>query len=632
MQKQTRGGLTAATGNILNSISPNVGRLSGKQVRQGEASKIVRAANALSTTANSDIKTLGENKPGSSISSERSDEAESEAVLQLNEFKDQCVTSQKVTPLFIGDLNQCVTEKMLKTVFCKFPSLQSVKICVDAATNRSLGYGYLNFSSEDDAQKVIEEFSYVNLFDKEVRIMPSMRNAFFRKNIGTNVFFANLPLENPNLTTRAFYETFNHYGRVLSCKLDKRKNIGFVYFESDAVAKKVIDEFNNTDFYGNNISCGLHFDKDIRKSPEFEKRKAKLEGLTKESLITDDETEIEYGERSNGPHPNSIHVKNLPTGADDETLLDFFSKVGPVKSIFTAKCRLHKDSNWGFVTYKKGCDTHQALEKFNGAYLQGKQLVVTKGQKKDSRNKCVDTPERKSVHKKSIASLLSNGYRQTLYLSNLSSICNEQFLTQLCHTEKISYRRILIDQYDEDSLTFVGNILCNSRPDANRLFESLNGKLVGDSVVQISWRPFFTQTQVPFASSKLNGSSQQESNSSVGGANLYAGPRNASRYERHTMYAPSVGSVERGPPHFAKSQLLDVLKNEIRKSMDFITYPNASREANLKCISEYIFDVYWRSDVESLAKFILLMNTKPQHGRILQKQVQEAVVFLGFQR
>ncbi|CEP61756.1 Pes4p LALA0_S03e10264g [Lachancea lanzarotensis] len=631
MPKGVRGGFKADTGNVLNTISPNVNRFKENKSQNVGFGKVPRANQTVDSSFKASSIT-GENKLHSSVSSQNSDGTESDAVVQLNDSKDTCISSFKTTALFIGDLNQNVTERMLKDVFGVFPSLQSVKICLDAETKKSLGYGYLNFAETEDAQKAIRDFSYVSLFGREVRIMPSMRNTYFRKNIGTNVFFANLPLENPNLTTRAFYETFICFGRVLSCKLERRKNIGFVYFESDAVAKKVIDEFNDAEFFGNKISCGLHFDKDVRKSPEFEKRKAKLDGLTKECLVTDDQTEIEYGESSGGPHPNSVHVKNLPIEADNEKLLDFFSKVGPVKSIFTATNKMHKRTCWGFVTYKKGNDTQNALKTLDGMLFMGKKLSITKGIRADEATRVV-RPAKDTSHQDSISILLSNGYRQTLYLSNLSSICNEEFLEQLCSTEKIGYKHIVIDHYDKDTLTFAGQVLCSSRPDANRLFTSLNNKLIGDCDIKVSWRPLLTQNHISIGSRKLKKSDEQTQNSSDG----FEDHKGISEpYLRNNpppaAYAPRSMKFSQDAHICAKRQLLDVLRKEIKTAMDFISYPNASRDENLKCIAEYIFDVYWRSDVESLTKFILLMNTRPQHGRSLQKQVQEAINFLGFQR
>ena len=152
------------------------------------------------------------------------------------------VDKKNLIPMFIGGLGPEITEQNLKDVFGEFPSLHSVKICADSSTHISLGYGYLNFTNKQEVEKCVEKYNYTVVFGNEIKIMPSVRNSVYRKNIGTNVFFSNLPLENPALTTRVFYDTFKVYGKILSCKLDNRKNIGFVYFEDDKAATSVIGD------------------------------------------------------------------------------------------------------------------------------------------------------------------------------------------------------------------------------------------------------------------------------------------------------------------------------------------------------------------------------------------------------
>lgn len=238
--------------NILNNISPNVSRKHG-EVLKDETIK--------TTTV---IETLDEHPKGkdenSSVSS-RSSQSETSDVVKLNYTNgdsaanvgikaklSSTLESKSVVALFIGDLEPTVTENRLREIFGKFRSLTSVKICVDSNSGKSLGYGYLNFANSEDAENATEEFNYRPIEGQEVRIMPSLRNSFYRKNVGTNVFFSNLPLEDPRLTTRVFYDTFKKYGKILSCKLDKRKDIGFIYFNNDQSARKVIKDYNGKEF------------------------------------------------------------------------------------------------------------------------------------------------------------------------------------------------------------------------------------------------------------------------------------------------------------------------------------------------------------------------------------------------
>lgn len=54
--------------------------------------------------------------------------------------------------LYVGDLHPDVTDAMLLEAFAEFKSLDSVRVCLDSSTGRSLGYGYVNFVSPQDGK------------------------------------------------------------------------------------------------------------------------------------------------------------------------------------------------------------------------------------------------------------------------------------------------------------------------------------------------------------------------------------------------------------------------------------------------------------------------------------------------
>lgn len=606
---------TSRNVNILNNISLNV-RRNSEVSQKNELEKY-----------NPKVQIEKYIKEENLSTSSRSSQSELSDVVKLNdnagieniETKSNhtsTLESKPVIALFIGDLDKNITEDVLKNIFDNFKTLLSVKICVDSETGKSLGYGYLNFSTKEDADTATEEFNYRPILGKEIRIMPSLRNTFYRKNMGTNVFFSNLPLEDPALTTRVFYDTFKIYGKILSCKLDKRKNIGFVYFDNDQAARKVIKDYNAKEFFGNKILCGIHFDKDFRKYPEFEKRKSNLDEITipKEELTSavSDRIIVEHNSGSQIPHPNAVFVKNLPMDATDEEILDFFSTVGPVKSVFSSKAIKFK-SLWAFITYKKGLDTNKAIEYYNDRIFKQRHLVVTKAEPKEG------------FH--STSSKYEN-YKTVIYLSNVSSVCNEEFLSQMCIQERIRINRLQITSYDEDSLTYSGYVKCRTKNDAVRLFESLNNRLIGGCVVKASWRKI--QENSPALKNKSDGHPHLNNRQHSEILALSAS---------HTFCYPSQsGPISETKEQFnykrnqQKRQVLEYLKRQVRKGIDFLRYPSATRDENLTCITEYIFDVYWRGEINNLTKFMLLMNTNTQNEGILHRQIEEAAKFLGFGR
>ncbi|CDO91896.1 unnamed protein product [Kluyveromyces dobzhanskii CBS 2104] len=635
--------------------------------------------------------------------------------------------SEKQTALFIGDLPGNVTERMLNDIFSKFKSFNSVKICVDSNTKKSLGYGYLNFGDLKDAESAVDEYNYMPIFGREIRMMPSLRNTYFRKNIGTNVFFSNLPLDNTKLTTRVFYDEFKKFGKILSCKLDRRKNIGFIYFENDSAAKEAISQYNGEQFFGNTIMCGVHFDRNVRKSPEFEQKIGRINNLTvvKEKLEIEDADETctpvethddtnhstskkgdstvaiddntvdktakspveENTRESKLPHPNAIFVKNLPINPSHDSLLNFFSKIGPVKSVYTSDVSKF-DSSWAFITYKRIQDTKVAIEKLNGCKYMKRVIEVKKAERNHLEENNIENNTR------------PNNYKKTVFLTNLSIICNEEFLNFFCGQERIKTEQVVVKYYDEKTDTYSGYVKCATRNDAQRLFELMENKLLGDSEVKASWKQLSDVKLVEIEPSYRSGASfNDKRNRGLTQGYLYRAPapnyrppkvtrntnnapgmklpqKNSIQYHKnlnpHLQQQPhqyqlqntyhyggnmsqamlprssvAIGnsSINKGAglgvgadelsrkaySYEAKKQLITMLKKETKRCIDFLQHPVATRDENISTIASYIMDVYYKPNYDALAQLLLLKTSNNYYERVFQSQVELAIEKLGLQ-
>ncbi|CAJ1358796.1 unnamed protein product, partial [Effrenium voratum] len=110
---------------------------------------------------------------------------------------------------------------------------RSCRVCRDNATRKSLGYGYVNYYSVQDAERALETLNYMSIKGKPCRVMWSQRDPERRRNTANNIFVKGL---DPSIDNKALHDTFSIFGNILSCKVStdnngKSRGYGFVHYE-----------------------------------------------------------------------------------------------------------------------------------------------------------------------------------------------------------------------------------------------------------------------------------------------------------------------------------------------------------------------------------------------------------------
>lgn len=263
-------------------------------------------------------------------------------------------TTYTSSSLYVGDLASDVSEGKLFDIFSSVGSVASIRVCRDAMLKRSLGYAYVNYHSQADAERALETMNYTVISGRPCRIMWSQRDPSLRKSGLGNIFVKSL---HPDVSHKELQDTFSLFGNILSCKValdadGKSKGYGYVHFETEEAAKAATDRMEEIEI------CGQKCEVQI-----FQKK--------------------QHPTRANW---TNLFVKNVPTHLTEGDLRAMFEEFGEVSSLKLmvyseedvakdeASSKPHglkagASKGFGFVAYTEHEHAAAAAEAMNGKVL-----------------------------------------------------------------------------------------------------------------------------------------------------------------------------------------------------------------------------------------------------------------------
>jgi polyadenylate-binding protein len=158
--------------------------------------------------------------------------------------------------------------------------MNSIRVCRDAVTRRSLGYAYVNYMNSPDGEKALEHLNYSLIKNKPCRIMWSQRDPALRKTGQGNIFIKNL---DESIDNKALHDTFAAFGEILSCKVGldetgKSRGFAFVHYATGEAATAAIKAVNGMLLNDKKVYVGHHVGKKERQS-KVEEQKAQFTNL-----------------------------------------------------------------------------------------------------------------------------------------------------------------------------------------------------------------------------------------------------------------------------------------------------------------------------------------------------------------
>lgn len=369
--------------------------------------------------------------------------------------------SPATASLYVGDLNPDVTEHVLFEKFSVVGPVQSIRVCRDNISRRSLGYAYVNFVNAADAERALDTMNFELVSGRPIRIMWSQRDPSVRRSGVGNIFIKNL---SKAIDNKALYDTFSSFGDILSCKVvtdvnGESRGFGFVHFATAEAAQQAIEQVNGK-------LMGYEEDgRPVYVGP-FKTRSERLD---------------EY--RRMGQNFKNVYVKNLPPTVLDNELTKLFEKFGKITSVKVMTKRdgdVEKSRGFGFVAFEEPEAAHAAVEALNDSELEGRKLYVGRAQKKAER-----LNELRRVFEEKRAERQSKYKGVNLYIKNLDDDVTDDKLRQMFEEYgTITSAKVMRDERDKSK--GFGFVCFSNEEEATKAVTDKNGKLVGTKPLYVA--------------------------------------------------------------------------------------------------------------------------------------------------
>lgn len=363
-------------------------------------------------------------------------------------------SSSAGTSLYVGELDPTVTEAMLYEIFSMSGHVGSIRVCRDAVTRRSLGYAYVNYLNPGDGERALETLNYSLIKGKPCRIMWSQRDPSLRKTSSGNIFIKNL---DEAIDNKALHDTFAAFGPILSCKIafdehGRSKGYGFVHYESHESSDAAIKAVNGMSLNDKVVFVGPHIPK--------KERQAKI-----------DEVRSRF---------TNLYIKEIAEDATDAQFRELFERFGPVTSAVISREDDGKSKGFGFVNYEDHESARNAVEDLHRKDWLGKELYVTRAQKKGEREEELRKSYEQQKYEKTLKYQGVN-----LYIKNVDDDWDDQKLeAEFAQFGTITSTKIMRDEKG-NSKGF--GFVCFSSPDeATKAVTELNGKMLGTKPLYVS--------------------------------------------------------------------------------------------------------------------------------------------------
>lgn len=439
-------------------------------------------------------------------SSSSSHRGTNRSIRSASSLSDENRDSHISPSLYCGDLAEDVTESVLMEIFSTVGAIQSVRVCRDVVTRRSLGYAYINFFTVKDAKRALDSLNFfasplTNM--KPLRVMWKIRDPTMRKSGVGNVFVKGL---DETVDNKFLYNAFSRFGDILSCKVatsagNDSLGYGFVHFAASNQAEAAIEGMNGIFLAGRRISVG-----------RFQPRREREAAGHVSTKFT------------------NIYVKNLPDSlCEDNSLRNKFSEFGEITSVHIPKDDDGEPRGFAFINYADVDAAAEAVKQMHEKVIDGFELYVGRAMKRAERDNELRRRKEEARRERSEKYAGVN-----LYVKNLGDEVDEDKLRSTFE----KYGTVASTKIMKDELGYsrgFGFVCFSQAEEATKAVTELNGRLMGAKPIYVALAQHKDARKAQLEAQRA--AAQRVRASAVPPSALYAQPSTAA-YQTNTAANP----------------------------------------------------------------------------------------------
>lgn len=309
--------------------------------------------------------------------------------------------------LIINYLPQMLTDTEFKNLFQSIGPVKAAKIVRHKSTGYSYGFGFVEYSNENDAARAIDTLNGFQLQNKKIKVAYSRPGGEEIKN--ANLYVRGIP---KHMSDDEFEQLMAPYGDIVQCRLLKdatggrNKGVGFVLYDQRKQAEDAIKQLSGQKLEGSQETLMVKYAEDNAKKVRAPMSnnlgytnpfpspvpgrftgggpvRHSLQGRFRFNPMTNNGGMSSYGYSAPtaltvGGEGHILFVYNIGPDTDEKTIWQLFARYGTVQKVNVIReGGTGAGKGYGFVTMPNYDEAVLAIESLNGCNFFGKPLQVS---------------------------------------------------------------------------------------------------------------------------------------------------------------------------------------------------------------------------------------------------------------